>query len=195
MASRHDRAAALMNVIARAARMLDQSDAANNRGAIPICASAFEVVAATVAVVQATAPFTHGWWLLAHLILVGGLSQLLLGSGLSPRVAVKDAGSGPTYCCCWFLADSVVIGAALAGRSPRMTVSWPPNFIGVVGPTRGQAEAARAALRSGKVVLEVLAVRHGTFDHAHAHDPCVELVEAGLLTLKRRSRLTEAAAE
>ena len=175
--------------------MLEQSDARTTGRGFAICASAFVVVAATVAVVQATAPFTHGWRLLAYLKLVGGLSQLLLGSGLSPRVAVKDAGSGPT-CCYWFLADSVVIGAALAGALAADDRFMAAELqLGGVGPTRGQAEAARAALRSGKVVLEVLAVRHGNFDHAHAHDPCVELVEAGLLTLKRRSRLTEAAAE
>jgi hypothetical protein len=47
-----------------------------------ICASAFVVVAAAVAGAQAAAPFTRGWWLVSYLILVGGLSQLLLGSGL-----------------------------------------------------------------------------------------------------------------
>ncbi len=47
-----------------------------------ICACAFVVVAATVGVVQASAPFTRGWWLVAYLLLVGGLSQVLLGRGL-----------------------------------------------------------------------------------------------------------------
>jgi hypothetical protein len=42
----------------------------------------FVLVAAGLAVVQAIAPFTRGWWLVAYLLLVGGVSQLLLGSGL-----------------------------------------------------------------------------------------------------------------
>jgi hypothetical protein len=64
-----------------------------------ICASAFVVVAGAVAVVQATAPFTRGWWLVAYLILVGGLSQLLLGSGLialARRSAARASGSSAT---------------------------------------------------------------------------------------------------
>jgi hypothetical protein len=48
-----------------------------------ICAAVFVGVAAAAAFVQATAPFTRGWWLVAYLILVGGLSQLLLGGGLT----------------------------------------------------------------------------------------------------------------
>ena len=46
------------------------------------CAAAFVALAAGFAVLQAAAPFTRGWWLVAYLFLVGGLSQLLLGSGL-----------------------------------------------------------------------------------------------------------------
>lgn len=60
-----------------------------------ICASAFFVAAGAVAVVQATAPFTRGWWLVAYLTLVGGVSQLLLGSGqtaLARRSAARVPG-------------------------------------------------------------------------------------------------------
>jgi hypothetical protein len=59
-----------------------------------ICASAFLVAAGAVGVVQATAPFTRGWWLVAYLILVGGLSQLLLGSGLT-ALARRSAARAP----------------------------------------------------------------------------------------------------
>jgi hypothetical protein len=64
-----------------------------------ICGSAFLVAAGAVAVVQATAPFTRGWWLVAYLILVGGLSQLLLGSGLialARRSAARACGASAT---------------------------------------------------------------------------------------------------
>ena len=47
------------------------------------CAIGSIFVAATVAVVHIATPITRGWWLVAYLILVGGLSQLLLGPGLS----------------------------------------------------------------------------------------------------------------
>ena len=46
------------------------------------CAAGFVLVALIVAAVHATTPITRGWWLVAYLILVGGLSQLLLGPGL-----------------------------------------------------------------------------------------------------------------
>ncbi len=36
---------------------------------------------------HATTPITRGWWLVAYLILVGGLSQILLGPGL---IAIAD---------------------------------------------------------------------------------------------------------
>jgi hypothetical protein len=41
----------------------------------------FLAAAAPAAALSATDPFAHGWWLVAYLALVGGLSQLLLGLG------------------------------------------------------------------------------------------------------------------
>lgn len=51
------------------------------------CAAGFVFVALVVAAVHATTPITRGWWLVAYLILVGGLSQLLLGPGL---IAIRE---------------------------------------------------------------------------------------------------------
>lgn len=82
-----------MSVIAPA------SDARTTGRAFAVCASAFVVAAAAVAVVQATAPFTRGWWLVAYLALVGGLSQLLLGNGLlalARRSAARACGPNAT---------------------------------------------------------------------------------------------------
>lgn len=44
-------------------------------------ALAFLVGAAIATVARASAPFAHGWWLVAYLVLVGALAQLLLASG------------------------------------------------------------------------------------------------------------------
>ncbi|MGH2831261.1 MAG: hypothetical protein ACRDK2_00660 [Solirubrobacteraceae bacterium] len=44
-------------------------------------AAAFAAAGVVSALANATAPFTRGWWLVAYLILVGCLSQLLLGEG------------------------------------------------------------------------------------------------------------------
>lgn len=42
----------------------------------------FVFVALTVAAVNTTTPITRGWWLVAYLVLVGAVSQMLLGPGL-----------------------------------------------------------------------------------------------------------------
>jgi hypothetical protein len=57
-------------------------------------AACFLVAGIAVAVVRAVVPFAHGWWLVAYLVLVGGLAQALLGGGAS-RVSSADPG-GPT---------------------------------------------------------------------------------------------------
>lgn len=45
-----------------------------------------------IAVVNTTAPVTRGWWLVAYLALVGGIAQILLGSGLVALARRSDAG-------------------------------------------------------------------------------------------------------
>lgn len=57
--------------------------------------SAFVLAAAAVAVANAREPFDHGWWLVAYLALVGGLSQLILGGGqflLAARLEARVRG-------------------------------------------------------------------------------------------------------
>ena len=44
-------------------------------------AAVFALAAAAAAVVRSVQPFDHGWWLVAFLALVGGLSQVTLGGG------------------------------------------------------------------------------------------------------------------
>ena len=44
-----------------------------------------------IVAVQFTVPFTRGWWLAAYLFLVGGVSQSLLGPGLSVIARRADA--------------------------------------------------------------------------------------------------------
>lgn len=44
-------------------------------------AAALVLAAAVAAAAQAIVTFEHGWWLVAYLVLVGGLAQLLLSPG------------------------------------------------------------------------------------------------------------------
>ena len=41
----------------------------------------YAVAAVAVAIARGATPFEHGWWLVAYLVLVGGLAQTLLGLG------------------------------------------------------------------------------------------------------------------
>jgi hypothetical protein len=62
--------------------------------AFATCAAAFVLAAAVIAAVRLTMPITRGWWLVAYLALVGGLSQIMLGSGLTS--ILKGAGARGT---------------------------------------------------------------------------------------------------
>lgn len=56
----------------------------------------FVAGAAVVSIVNAVTPFPRGWWLVAYLVLVGGLSQVLLATGqsrLAERALVKPGSS------------------------------------------------------------------------------------------------------
>jgi hypothetical protein len=55
-----------------------------------VCGGVLIVAGGVVAAVNSAAPFTHGSWLAAYLVLVGGVAQVLLASG---RAAI-GSGSG-----------------------------------------------------------------------------------------------------
>lgn len=62
-------------------RDLATHPAQNARTAFLAAGCVFLLAAVLGAVVNAAASFHHGWWLVAYLSLVGGLSQMLLGVG------------------------------------------------------------------------------------------------------------------
>jgi hypothetical protein len=62
--------------------------------AFVICGASALATAAVIALVNATAPFAHGWWLVAYLALVGGVAQILLGPGLI-ALAVRGGADAP----------------------------------------------------------------------------------------------------
>ena len=64
--------------------MTMSQSSAGNELAFVACAAAFLIVAAVIATLLGftSAVIVHGWWLVAYLGLVGGVSQLMLGPGL-----------------------------------------------------------------------------------------------------------------
>lgn len=86
------------------------------------CAAAFTVAAAVAAGVRIATPYAHAWWLVAYLALVGGLSQFLLGPGLSAIVRRSKRGtpSRRTWSAqlvLWNVGTALVAIAVLAGTS------------------------------------------------------------------------------
>lgn len=83
------------------------------------CAASFASAALVIAAVQVAAPITRGWWLVAYLFLVGGVSQLLLGPGLG--AIARTAGARTTspraalgQLVLWNLGTAIVAVADLA---------------------------------------------------------------------------------
>lgn len=86
------------------------------------CAAAFTVAAAVAAAVRIATPYAHAWWLVAYLALVGGLSQFLLGPGLSAIVRRSKRGApsrrtSSAQLVLWNVGTALVAIAVLAGTS------------------------------------------------------------------------------
>ena len=124
------------------------------------CAAAFTTAAVVAAIVRIAKPFGHGWWLVAYLALVGGLSQLLLGPGLnaiasstgrapgvktsSAQLVLWNAGTALVAIgvlagtSAGVIAGSVLLLAALGsfavslGRTGPVTRGWPLGYLVLV---------------------------------------------------------------
>lgn len=77
----------------RATGVPARRDAHASRRAFVAGSAAFGVAGMAIAVTNAAVPFSRGWWLVAYLILVGALSQLLLGVG---QLALAARAQSPT---------------------------------------------------------------------------------------------------
>jgi hypothetical protein len=113
-------------------------------GSPPPAVAAFLLAAVFVAAVRGIVPFAHGWWLVSYLVLVGGLSQWLLGGARGRRspdrllalwlwnlgtiaVAVADPLNAPAG----VLAGSVALIAALVlfARAGAPAPSWRRPYL------------------------------------------------------------------
>lgn len=107
-------------------------------GAFVACAGVLIVVGGAVAAVNSAAPFDHGSWLAAYLVLVGGVSQILLGVGRTalpaprPPLALHRAPLA-----LWNLGSLVVPAGVLADLAPMVTVGSVALLAGLVLFARG----------------------------------------------------------
>lgn len=58
------------------------------------CGAILIVAGGVVAAVDSAAPFTHGSWLAAYLVLVGGAAQISLAAGLVAGADLAARGAG-----------------------------------------------------------------------------------------------------
>lgn len=80
-----------------------------------VLGGAMIVAGGLVAAVNSAAPFDHGSWLAAYLVLVGGVSQILLGLGHLFLPAPKpSARLLHVQLACWNVGNLVVAGGVLA---------------------------------------------------------------------------------
>jgi hypothetical protein len=86
-------------------------------------AAAFTLAAVAVALVRNRQPFDHGWWLVAYLAVVGGLSQLILGAG---QFALRADSAGRRV-----LAGQLVLWNVGAGLVPIGVFAGAPVVVAV----------------------------------------------------------------
>lgn len=115
------------------------------------CASAFVVAAAIVAVARGATPFAHAWWLVAYLALVGGVSQALLGPGLS-AIAARAGARGASHTTT--AAQLVLWNVGTVAVAVAVVLDAPPGVLaGSVLLLVALGSFARSLRRTGAVAL------------------------------------------
>ena len=137
-------------------------------------AAALAVAGGLVAGVNALAPFPHGWWLAAFLILVGGIAQALLRAGSAflgtapPPPALAGVGVA-----CWN-AGSVVVPIGVLVDKPAWVALGSIALLGAlaiaVAETRGRGAPEPARLMAYRALILALAVST-VIGSALAHAP------------------------
>jgi len=133
-------------------RYLATHPAQNARAAFLAAGCVFLLAAALSAVVNTAASFHHGWWLVAYLSLVGGLSQMLLGAGQDVLAERTHSQTPPnalllTELGLWSVGSVAVAVGDLAGASTVLLLGSALLLIDLalfaVGLARLQSQADR----------------------------------------------------
>lgn len=125
--------------------------------AFTAAAGAMIVGGGLVAAINSAAPFAHGSWLAAYLVLVGGVAQLLLGVGClglpAPRLSarLRQAQLG-----LWNAGNAAVAGGVLANAVGLVLVGSLVLLGALVGFAVGAGSASSNA--RGRVILYRVAI-------------------------------------
>lgn len=129
------------------------SAAADGRRRFTIGAGTFLTAAAAIAIVQGIAPIDSGWWLVAFLGLVGGVSQWLLGAGLAGVALRAEALPGRDTC------DRVRVALWNLGALVVAVMDLADSAVGVLV---GSIVLLTALGLYGRGLREVGGIRHVT---------------------------------
>lgn len=99
-----------------------------------------------VAAINSAAPFDHGSWLAAYLVLVAGVSQILLGLGhLLLPVSPPSTRLLRLQLTCWNAGNVAVAGGVLAGTTAVVIVGSAVLLVALGGFAAGAGWAWSAA--------------------------------------------------
>jgi hypothetical protein len=127
-------------------------------GAFLASASALIVGGGAVASVNSAAPFAHGSWLAAYLVLVGGVSQVVLGAG---RLALRAPRPTParlrTQLVLWNLG-SLAVPAGVLSDAPTLVTVGSVALLWALALFAAEASGVRREVRGRAVVYLAIVV-------------------------------------
>ena len=133
--------------------LLDQST-----GVFLACAAVLIVAGGAVAAVNSAAPFAHGSWLAAYLVLVGGVSQGVLGAGrLALHAPPLTRARSRAQLALWNVG-SLAVPAGVLGDAPALVTAGSVALLCALALFAAEARGVRRELRGRAVVYLAIVV-------------------------------------
>jgi hypothetical protein len=121
-------------------------------------ASVLIVAGGAVAAVNSAAPFGHGSWLAAYLVLVGGVSQVVLGAGrLALHAPPLTRGLPPAQLALWNIG-SLAVPAGVLGDAPMLVTAGSAALLCALALFAAEARGLRREVRGRAVVYLAIVV-------------------------------------
>jgi hypothetical protein len=122
------------------------------------CAGVLIVAGGGVAAVNSAVPFGHGSWLAAYLVLVGGVSQGVLGAGrLALDVPPLSRALSPAQLVLWNVG-ALAVPAGVLGGAPALVTAGSVALLCALALFAAEARGVRRELRRRAVVYLAIVV-------------------------------------
>jgi hypothetical protein len=116
------------------------------------CAGVLIVAGGGVAALNSAAPFGHGSWLAAYLVLVGGVSQGVLGAGrLALHAPPRTRTLSPAQLVLWNIG-SLAVPAGVLGDAPTLVTAGSVALLCALALFATEARGLRREVRGRAVV-------------------------------------------